>query len=160
MGIAETSHQQLSLHIRRPPCNSAECRVLQDRDLTVSGRFRYSQVSFPAPNPRTSRAIARSLVLIRELMTTGEISGKNALARIRRFPSVSNPRLRCASMIVFIVPIICGMIWNTDVTMKPKRGENPRFSSSSTNSDGLVERTNTAKDSSMFSGMFKPIWRA
>lgn len=43
--------------------------------------------------------------------------GRNAFPRVLKFPSVSSPRLRWASMIVFIVPIICGMIWNTEVTM-------------------------------------------
>ena len=37
-------------------------------------------------------------MLMRELMTTGEMSGRKDLARVIRFPSVSNPRLRCASI--------------------------------------------------------------
>ena len=47
-------------------------------------------------------------------MTTGEIRGRNAFPRVLKFPSVSSPRLRWASIIVFIVPIICGIIWNID----------------------------------------------
>ena len=48
---------------------------------------------------------------------TGEISGRKALARVSRLPSVSRPRLRWASVMVFIVPVIWGTIWNTEVMM-------------------------------------------
>ena len=61
--------------------------------------------------------MARSRVEVSADMTTGEMSGRNAFARVRRLPSVSMPRLRWASEIVFIVPVICGMIWNTELMM-------------------------------------------
>ena len=109
--------------------------------------------------PRTSSAMALSLVLIRELLTTGEISGINAFALTKRLPSVSIPLLRCASMMVFIVPIICGMIWNTELIIYPKRGEKPACSRSSTRAAGFVVSTNMAKARSMFK-MLSPIREA
>src|SRR5690606_27519336 len=70
--------------------------------------FSLSHVLFPSKwIPLTSRANALSLAWISELITTGPIRGRNAFTLTHRFPSVSSPLERWASMMVRVVLIIC-----------------------------------------------------
>ena len=65
---------------------------------------------FVHENPRTSKAIVLSLELVKDDMIIGDISGKKALQRVIIEPFVFNPRLLCASTIVEVCSVICGII--------------------------------------------------
>ena len=65
--------------------------------------------------PRASMAMARSSTSISEPKTNGPTSGMSEPVRLKKLLSVSNPRERCAAMMVWDLAMICGRICSVEM---------------------------------------------
>src|SRR5215212_7350047 len=100
-------------------------------------------------NPRASMAMARSSTSTSEPKTRGPMSGKSEPIRLKKLLCVSNPRERCAAMIVCALACICGRICRVDIMTYANCGGRPRRVRSDINSLGWVVNKKRVNEETM-----------